>query len=593
MKKYNSLKKISISLICIFISLNVFGRDLKKYEDQLRLSMNLTVAGSQINENDKKINEICFELKREFKKNKNVDALMLLKFFETARKENSLNLNQKINNLLYIINKSDKKNIKLIAYANYGLASLLIQNNSGEIALEYNKNVLNLLRQEPDLELKKLTFNQMGLIKLQMKDFQNAKIYFYKAFKTDKNSSNFFSATILSNIAACDFETKNYLKAGKLFKQGIALLSSSKSETELKYLAILKGNLGSINQKIKNNEIAKENLWYEIDYFCSRNLFLPFLNESFNDLLDIYLSESNPQKLDELINIINKHGKNQTELNAIFEYKKLLLKYYKKIGNQRLSQLTAEEIIDLQQKIKEDVQNNTKKVNSSFYSNKIDFINSTFNNEEIIFNKELQQKKIVNYSIIIFTILISLSLLYLLKQRNLKLKNIELINRQTSEIDNAKRTIVEKELKLKKEMVSNLSIFLNLKTETEKAFLKNFKELKRKKNQDPENIFRELQNSVINLMNVDKSNLDILNTIEQENTDLIEKIQLKFPFLNKLECQLCSYFRLGLNSKEISSITNLTSGTIRVYKVKIKQKLNLSEEHNLNQYLQEQNDFRI
>ena len=57
--------------------------------------------------------------------------------------------------------------------------------------------------------------------------------------------------------------------------------------------------------------------------------------------------------------------------------------------------------------------------------------------------------------------------------------------------------------------------------------------------------------------------------------------------------KLCSYFRLGLNSKEISSIANLTSGTVRVYKVKIKQKLNLSEDQNLNLYLQEQDDFRI
>jgi DNA-binding NarL/FixJ family response regulator len=173
----------------------------------------------------------------------------------------------------------------------------------------------------------------------------------------------------------------------------------------------------------------------------------------------------------------------------------------------------------------------------------------------------------------------------------LKLKNIELINKQTREIDNAKRTIVEKELKLKKEMVSNLSIFLNLKSETEKAFLKNIKDLKRKKDQDPESIFRELQTSVISLMNLDKANLEILSTIEQENTDLIEEIHIKFPFLNKLECQLCSYFRLGLNSKEISSITNLTPGTIRVYKVKIKQKLNLNEDQNLNEFLQSQEEF--
>jgi tetratricopeptide (TPR) repeat protein len=594
MNKCHSFKnKIVSIIIALFLSLNVFGINLKKFEDQLRFTLTLSVSGVQIEENNKRIIEICKELTNEYKNKQNIDALMFLMFFEIARKENGLNLNQKINNLLYVINKCDKKNVKLIAFANYVLSSLLIENTSGEIALGYSKNVLNLLKKNPDLQLEKLTYNQIGLINFEMKEFQTAKSNFTKAYKIDKNSSNFFLATMLSNVSACEYQTKKYIETETAIKEVIKLLSNAKSDKEQKYLAFIKGNLGSLYKKMNQNEISKENLWYEINYYCSRKLFLPFLNESFNDLLDFYLKEENPKKLNELVSIINTHGKNQIELTAIFDYKKLLLKYYNKIGNQEKTSIISEEIIDLQEKLKEDDQDKIKKVNSTFYSNKIDFINSTFNNEEIILNTELHQKRIINYSIISFTILISFSLLYVLKQRNLKLKNIQLINHQTTEIENAKRVIVEKELKLKKEMVSNLSIFLNLKTETEKAFLKNFKDLKRKKNQDIESVFGELQSSVIKLMNIDNTHLNILATIENENAEIIEKINTKFPILNKLECQLCSYFRLGLNSKEISLIVNLTPGTVRVYKVKIKQKLNLSEDQNLNLYLQEQDEFLI
>jgi len=580
-------RNFSLTLGVFLFSFNLFGFNFKEIEDQLNITMTLSIDGAHIAENEKKISEICNELSSEYEKNKSVDALMLLKFFETARKENPLHLNQKINNLLYIINKCDKKHVNLIAYANYGLAGLLIQNGSNENALQYINNVLALLRQKKNIELEKLTYNQNGILQLNMNDYINAKSSFYKAFKLDQNSPPFFQATVLSNIAACDFVMKDFQNAEKLFRQAITLLVKNPGQLEQKYTAFLKGNLGSTCLKLGKKEQAIENLWYEINYFSSRKLFLPFLNESFNDLLTIYLENSDDDELNKLLQMIHFHGKNQKDPVAIFSYKELLLKYYKTIGDKNRTLSVLEEMMELQQKIKEDDQKKTNKINSTFYSNKIDFINSKFKNEELLFNNELKQKKTINYTIILFSILIGFSLLYLLKQRNLKLKNIELTNRQTIEIENAKRIIVEKELKLKKEMVANLSIFLTIKTETEKAFLKKLKELKGKKNQDAEDIFRELQNNIIALMNLEKLNLEILNTVELDNADIIEKINLKFPVLNKLECKLCSYFQLALSSKEISLITDLTPGTIRVYKAKIKQKLKLNEEQSLNDYLQE------
>jgi DNA-binding CsgD family transcriptional regulator len=48
---------------------------------------------------------------------------------------------------------------------------------------------------------------------------------------------------------------------------------------------------------------------------------------------------------------------------------------------------------------------------------------------------------------------------------------------------------------------------------------------------------------------------------------------------------MCSYFKLHLKSKEIAQIESITNGTVRVYKNKIKHKIGLDTEKNLNDYL--------
>lgn len=54
--------------------------------------------------------------------------------------------------------------------------------------------------------------------------------------------------------------------------------------------------------------------------------------------------------------------------------------------------------------------------------------------------------------------------------------------------------------------------------------------------------------------------------------------------LNSFEIKLCAYFRLGLNTKEISAIEEMDLNEVRLNKTVIRRKLNLNDSESLKDY---------
>ena len=147
------------------------------------------------------------------------------------------------------------------------------------------------------------------------------------------------------------------------------------------------------------------------------------------------------------------------------------------------------------------------------------------------------------------------------------------------------KEILEKDLQLQKEKVKNLHLNLNLRTETQKAFLENLKKIKKTKNIEPEEILRDLQFKINNLIQLDNKDNELINESSLENKLFMDKLSENFPILSHQELKLCVYFKLNLSGKEIAILEKFTVGSIRVYKAKIKSKMGLSKEENLNDFL--------
>ena len=88
------------------------------------------------------------------------------------------------------------------------------------------------------------------------------------------------------------------------------------------------------------------------------------------------------------------------------------------------------------------------------------------------------------------------------------------------------------------------------------------------------------------MLNIDKKNVVLNFDKDKDQRDFDATLKQLYPQLSSQEIRLCTYFRLNLGSKEISMIEgSITPGSVRVYKNKIKNKIGLTAEDNLNDFL--------
>ena len=137
----------------------------------------------------------------------------------------------------------------------------------------------------------------------------------------------------------------------------------------------------------------------------------------------------------------------------------------------------------------------------------------------------------------------------------------------------------------KEKEISDLQIKLDLKKSFEGDLIKTINDVVSKDNFDSKQLLNELKIKLQNLNEIDKKQLS-KSAIVLEDKELFQKeLERLHPELSYQERLLCTYFRLNLSSKEISVIEGITNGTVRVYKNKIKNKIGLSTDESLIDYL--------
>lgn len=75
--------------------------------------------------------------------------------------------------------------------------------------------------------------------------------------------------------------------------------------------------------------------------------------------------------------------------------------------------------------------------------------------------------------------------------------------------------------------------------------------------------------------------------IEQVNADFFAKLNELSPDLTKTERQLCALMRLGLSTKDIASIRNISPKSVEMARYRLRKKLGLSAEVDIYQYVQQ------
>jgi len=77
----------------------------------------------------------------------------------------------------------------------------------------------------------------------------------------------------------------------------------------------------------------------------------------------------------------------------------------------------------------------------------------------------------------------------------------------------------------------------------------------------------------------------IKQNIERVNFEFIKKLKKLHPDLTKTDVEICSLIRIGLRRKEVASIRNTSLEAVKSSRFRLKRKLNLSSEENLDDYI--------
>ncbi len=73
--------------------------------------------------------------------------------------------------------------------------------------------------------------------------------------------------------------------------------------------------------------------------------------------------------------------------------------------------------------------------------------------------------------------------------------------------------------------------------------------------------------------------------IDLIHEDFFRKLNEKFPSLTENDKKLCAMLRLNLSSKEIASIQNIEAKSVDMNRYRLRKKLNISAEEDLNSFL--------
>ena len=97
----------------------------------------------------------------------------------------------------------------------------------------------------------------------------------------------------------------------------------------------------------------------------------------------------------------------------------------------------------------------------------------------------------------------------------------------------------------------------------------------------------EIQNIIKNNINTDKDWEDFMIHFQKIHPGFFRRLKAKRTAgdLTENELRLCAYFRIGMSTKQIAQVLNVSPESVRMHRYRLKKKLMLAEEDSLDDFI--------
>ncbi|MBI2259502.1 MAG: hypothetical protein HYU67_11485 [Flavobacteriia bacterium] len=449
-------------------------------------------------------------------------------------------------------------------------------------AIEYKKKVFN---QTKDEFTKFLAANSVGSMFYQINQLDSALFYFTLQSKSSSKIKNkLYYASSINNIGLAYFQKKMFEKALNNFYEAKKIMNNNIKD--LDFYFSLEENIGRCLFELKQfkKAILSLKLVHENDLKTKKYLTKAFYQ---NLIVSIYLRINEIKKAKEIEKSIEKSFK---LMNNSSKYYFLSLQHEIALYENKFekAKYVFEKIKEIQNKIEIDKKialNSSNVIVAKFLVSEAKIRLTIEQKEKENSLKKLDLEKKENYFIkiaFITFLILFIIVLYVLYQY---LKNKQ------------KKAILEKEFLLLEEEKLKLKIGQQEKNLTEFAI-----DFSKKKEMDLEIVSQliylssikesEIKQEIKKLLSELKIKQSLDKRVEDlnQNSELIlinfkNKLIQLHPTLTKTEIELCSLIKLNLSNKEIAEYRNITDDSVKIFKNRLKRKLNLNSTVVLSEYL--------
>jgi DNA-binding CsgD family transcriptional regulator len=97
--------------------------------------------------------------------------------------------------------------------------------------------------------------------------------------------------------------------------------------------------------------------------------------------------------------------------------------------------------------------------------------------------------------------------------------------------------------------------------------------------------FKDIYNIIENYKQLDKDWKLMIANFEEVHPGFFSRLKHKFPMLSPTDIKHCACIKMNMDTKEIARFFNIKITSVQISRVRIKKKMNLSDDDDLRSYI--------
>ena len=391
------------------------------------------------------------------------------------------------------------------------------------------------------------------------KDLDSALIYFNEAYSITKSKfpQHILIGSIRDNIADVYSDQHNYKSALPLYEANFELYKYALKERsdKIDVPRLISAGTQLVNTNLQLNNLKAANIHFK--------------------------------QLEAIIN--DKNNKAEYPATSMLDF--LIVK-----ENLLLKEQNIEEAYNVAKRVKsfsdslQDIKNtDNMKWQEEFNDMTLDRITLNFKIDRIQKENKIKSQRLKLWLMALVVLLTTIVLVGLFLSRRqilINSKNKRLIIEKELQYESLKNEQLQSDVDSKKRDLSDFALNLTQSQKWANLLKTKIEDIKLAPTKSKDKLIEDLEQEIKNKVSFDSDTKDFFERVDKLSDAFYSQLSTNYPNLSKNEIRLCSFIRLKMDSRSIANLQNITIASLNTSRYRVRKKLNLSEDTDLDSFIQ-------